>query len=371
MSTVIVSPCGTSLLTNSTPEHLRKLLLQTANFQEAALTPEQKQEIDSHIQHRRDLLLHNDDFSQIKRLSAELNGILTYYDEQTTRSQSTAPDQHFILVSDTYQGRKVGDLVVTWLQQQNFNATTIEIADLATSDRDTFRLSMSDLIHWCDQTLTDFRQQGWHVVFNLTGGFKSVNGFLQAVGMFYAHESVYIFQFSSQLLRIPQLPISLDKEGVVGQHLTAFRKLDLHLPLAESEWRTIPETLLFTIDGQVDFSEWGKLIWLQVKPDYYQQQLLPPLSDKFYYSSQFEKAVNNLPPDRLAIINHRIDQLSCYFESNGKDNPNSLDFKALKGKPKPPFTHECDAWSDKDAKRIFGHFEADGRYQIDTLGSHL
>jgi hypothetical protein len=35
MPKVFVSPCGTSLLTNSTEESIRKLLNDTANYQES------------------------------------------------------------------------------------------------------------------------------------------------------------------------------------------------------------------------------------------------------------------------------------------------------------------------------------------------
>ena len=150
----------------------------------------------------------------------------------------------------------------------------MKISDLATSDPERFRLAMSKLIEWCDETLTGYREQNWHVIFSLTGGFKGVNGFLQAIAMFYAHESVYIFQSSSQLLRIPRLPITIDKEGVVGKHLSIFRRLAVEFPVTHREAEGIPETLLFPVDEQVMLSEWGELVWRQAKPTYYEQELL-------------------------------------------------------------------------------------------------
>jgi CRISPR/Cas system-associated protein Csm6 len=66
------------------------------------------------------------------------------------------------------------------------------------------------------------------VVFNLTGGFKSVQGFLQAISSFYADETIYIFQFSSELLQIPRLPIKLDTQGIIDENLTIFRRLGLN-----------------------------------------------------------------------------------------------------------------------------------------------
>lgn len=51
-------------------------------------------------------------------------------------------------------------------------------------------------------------------------------------------------------------------------------------------------------------------------------------------------------------------------------NLSSLNFKELKGNPKPPSTHECDAWADQDAKRLFGHFEKDS-FVLDQLAKAL
>ena len=265
---VFISPCGTSLLTNATDKERRQLLIQTANCQEEELTPEQKREIDVHLQERRQQLIEAD-LETVKQLSAELHGIIAYHNGNLSAGKTGTPDQHFLLVTDTYQGKQVGDMVAQWLNLHQLQAQKVEeIPDLATGDREAFRWAMTELISWCDGTLSGYRKDGWHVVFNLTGGFKSVNGFLQAVGMFYAHESVYIFQSSSQLLRIP--PRCLDDHG-----------------------------------------------------------------------------------------------------SNSEYNLKSLDFKPLKGKPFPDSTHECDAWSDQDAKRLYGHYESNGQFMIDRLGKHL
>jgi putative CRISPR-associated protein (TIGR02619 family) len=371
MANVIVSPCGTSILTNDTPKELRGLLFKTANMKEEELTPDQKRVIDGHCQQRRDLLLaEGKDLAVAKDISAELNGIITYYEANLPQGGTGAPDQHYLVVSDTYQGAQVGEMVEAWLKQYALTVVQTTFDDLSTNNRETFRGAMSALIQWCDQTLTGYRDSGYHVVFNLTGGFKSVIGFLQAVGMFYAHECVYIFQFSSQLLRIPQLPLKLDREGIVGEHLMVFRQLWAEKLLPASVCGGIPETLLHPVDDHVGLSEWGELIWLQAKPHYYQEKLLPPLSEKLRYGEGFVRNVQNLSPDRREIINERLDQLARYLDSNGGYNPRSLDFKPLRGNPVPGSTHECDGWSDLDARRLFGHFE-EGVFVVDKLGKHL
>ncbi len=284
------------------------------------------------------------------------------------------PDTHYLIVSDTYQGIKVGEIIVTWLQQNHFIAEIIKITDLATNNRDQFRLAMSELINWCNDNLKGFRDSGYQVIFNLTGGFKSVQGFLQTVGMFYADECIYIFQFSSQLLQIPRLPIKLDVEDVISKKLTTFRRLDSHLMVTKEQVKEIPETLLFFLetDNQVELSEWGKLVWLQAKSTYYRQGLLTSLSDKLIYSDEFEKNVQALQrqSDRIELVNIQCDRLSQFLDSNRTNNPASLDFKLIKNTHKGS-THECDAWHDKDAQRIFGHNLNNGKYIIDRLGKAL
>ncbi len=372
MSNVFLSLCGTSLLTNTRDNDLRQILIKTANYQEKDFTPEEKEKIDEHIQQRRQQVLNSNDNNELKRLSAELNGIITYLEKDLHQEKKT-PDFYYCVVTDTYLGQQVGNIIVDWLKQQSFIAEVVDISDLATNNRDNFRLAMSELINWCHKNLTDYRKSGYKIIFNLTGGFKSVQGFLQAIGMFYADECVYIFQFSNELLQIPRLPISLDIEGIVGNNLAVFRRLGLNQPVSKAECVDIPETLLFFLDddNQVSLSEWGELVWFQAKSYYYQQELLPSLSEKLIYSSEFAKGVLSLAGDRLELINYRCDQLSLCLDSLGSYNPNSLDFKKLKGKPWKDSTHECDAWSDQDAQRLYGHYLGDGKYQIDRLGKHL
>ena len=367
MSNIFISPCGTSLLTNNVENNIRQLLFKNANCQEDELNAEDKAIISQHIQQRHEMVLGLNDFSEVKKLSAELNGILTYYQNQIPNTGM--PDIHYILVSDTYQGQQVGKIIVAWLNQQNLQAQVVNITDLATNEKDRFRIAMSELISWCEDNIKPLREAQYHVIFNLTGGFKSVQGFLQAISSFYADETIYIFQFSSELLQIPRLPIKLDTQGIIDDNLTIFRRLGLNYPVNKDECKNIPETLLFILETEenVQLSEWGNLIWLQAKDSYYKKELLPPLSNKLLYSDQFKNNIKDLPKNRLREINIRCDQLSRYLDSNKQDHLQSLDFKKLKDKLYKGSTHECDAWADGKAKRIFGHFIDDGKYIIDCL----
>lgn len=214
----------------------------------------------------------------------------------------------------------------------------------------------------CEGIKKDYK--GSHIVFNLTGGFKSVQGFLQTLATLYADESIYIFETAKELLRIRRLPLEMAEEGTVRKNREVFRRLAMGL--SASNTSSIPETLLMEIDGRVGLSLWGDIVWEQTKDKIYEDEIYPPPSEKKFWGPKFEKSIKGLPSDRLRLVNDKIDRLAKYLET-GEENLSYLDFKPLKGNPCPPSTHEIDAWSDKDAKRIFGHYNDAGKFILDKL----
>lgn len=365
--TVFVSSCGTSVLTNESDNERRRLINELANLREKDLSPEQRQTLDEHIQNRQRTLLETPDPDQIKKLSAELNGLLTYYGGVPKHTEGT-PDHHTLVVSDTYLGQKVGEVIESWLHSKGFNVQVWAPPGLVTSDRDSFRDAMTQLIQRCEEELKGYSDNGYHVAFNLTGGFKSVQGFLQTLGMFYADESFYIFETGS-LLSIPRLPITLDASGTVEEHLDTFRQFELGLEISLHDCTGIPDTLLIEHDGRATLSEWGELVWQRSKEQYYGERLLEPLTG-IDHGSRFSKYVGkqNLSSSYLSTLNKRLDQLSLAAHGKGT-NLKGLDFKPLKGNPKPPSTHECDIWSG-DERRLFGHYET-GVFVIDAIDRGL
>lgn len=352
---VIVSTCGTSILTNESDDERRRLINGLANCRESDLTPQDRQTLEQHIEERKQMVEEAED-DRIKKLSAELNGILTYYGDVPAAAQGV-PDLHVLITSDTYLGQRVGEIIESWLRSLGLAVDVWRPSGLVTDNRDSFRLAMAELIHKCEDELTGYRNSGYRIAFNLTGGFKSAQGFLQTIGMFYANESFYIFETGS-LLTIPRLPIKLDTEGVIGEHDRAFRRLGLDEVLPAEECEGIPETLLFQGEQEATLSEWGALVWERGKKQFYGKRLLEPLP-RLRYAPNFAKKVEklNLTAGRLATLNERLDALSLVVRGK-RANLKGLDFKRLKGNPLPPSTHECDIWSD-DKRRLFGHYEGD------------
>jgi putative CRISPR-associated protein (TIGR02619 family) len=360
----VLSPCGTSLLTNHATDGDRKLISKYANTKNPDdIQPEDRQTLQNLIQKVREKL-KTSDLNQAAKLSAELNGIIKLCNGQFKNPQ----DYHLLLCTDTWLGHTTATLVEGWLKAQGVITEVKRQTDLQTKDLNAFQLALSDIVSWCADTLPGYRNSGYRVVFNLTGGFKSIQGFLQTLATFYADESIYIFETATDLLRIPRLPIEMAAETTVRENLLAFRRLAVELPVPNIN--SIPETLLLTIQGKTYLSPWGDLVWAQTKPQLYSETLHPSPSAKLAFGPKFEESIKGLPPNRLLLINSRLDQLAQCLESNGQYNPRSLDFKALKGNPCPPSTHELDAWSDQDAQRIFGHYEGD-HFILDRLGKHL
>lgn len=360
----ILSTCGISLLTNKRTQEQRSLVNKYSNYKTreeiSQISPEDAARLDAIIA---DVRTHmsNAPLDQARRMSAELNGLLTFYKNLPPRV-----DHHHLICTDTWLGETAARVVENWLKQYVDNVTVIRQTDLQTASLESFQVALAEIVQWCESTLPGYRDSGYHIVFNLTGGFKSIQGFFQTLGLFYADETVYIFESQDELLRIPRLPVRMDREDAIRRNLTKFRRLSRSLPVTDVSG--IPETLLMQVDGECTLSAWGELVWNQTRRDIYSKKIYPPPSDLIRCGPQFERSIPNLAPDRRIILNERLDDLSVYLEK--KENLSRLDFKQLRGNPRPPSTHECDAWADQDARRIFGHFEGPV-FVLDELGKAL
>ncbi len=330
----------------------------------AAIPTADRQCLEALIQHVQGALLaEGTDLAMATRMSAEINGIVKLYGGQFQPKRS---DCHYLLSTDTWLGQQTAQLIADWLQQQGCTHTQVlHQKDLQTKDMQAFQSALADLVQWCEQTVDGYRQRGFRVIFNLTGGFKSVQGFLQTLAFFYADETVYVFE-TSDLIRIPRLPVRLVAAETVRENLMTFRQLSLGLPAEHLE--QVPETLLLRIDDQVALSPWGELVWQRTKKQLYAEALHPAPSPQIIFTDRFRRSVEGLAPDRLVLVNERIDALARFLQ-DGFNSP-SLDFKPLRGNPCPPSTHEIDAWADQDAKRIFGHYEGNC-FVLDKLDQGL
>jgi putative CRISPR-associated protein (TIGR02619 family) len=276
MRRVVISTIGTSLLTNQinrtepNEKDWYTRLRDTANY-ELEKIPEPVQEIIKVLQARSQQVLDKSSIQDIRLASAELNGIYGLYQEQLAQAQQ---DIHYLIATDTAQGQATAEIVQSYLQSKGIAQTSIYCPSrLSTASTELFSTGIDDLIVWLREQIVPLREQ-YRVCFNLVGSFKSLQGYMNSIGMFYADEIIYIFEGAgSQLITIPRLPIKID-ESAIAPHAMQLALIKAGHESAIAQVTEIPEAMLWEIDGKKIFSTWGELIWEEVKLELLSQDLL-------------------------------------------------------------------------------------------------
>lgn len=239
----------------------RGRLNRLSNAADLSDDPEAAEKVDE-LELRALGLLEAGDVKSRRKNSAELNGIYGLYDN---RLSGAGQDIHFLIATDTALGKRSAALIERFLQKEGLNASVFAPAGLNTASIEGFSGGMKELLMWCEKTIPGYRDAGYEVVFNLTAAFKSLQGYLNIVGMFYADRMVYIFEGSDRLLSIPQLPIQIDAEGLRA-HAHRLAMLAAGAVLAPERRGGMPEALLdLDQDGNAMISDWGLLVWNRMK----------------------------------------------------------------------------------------------------------
>jgi putative CRISPR-associated protein (TIGR02619 family) len=344
---------------------LQLLLTKHANAKTRnAVPPEERQRIESHIEKRaREFERYSRE--EVKDNSAELNGVLSFYGESFA---SRLRDIHYLLVTDTWFGEETAGIIRAWLIGHGFADVRVERrADLQTADWPLFRSSLSDLVKWCDETIAPHRSTHYRVIFNLSGGFKSETGFLQTLGMFYADETVYMFERSGELMRIPRLPVRMEAVDEVRNDLRDFRRAAQGLGVSREK----SGICWFELDGEHRLTPWGELVFGQHKAKIYQEKIHPAPSDKIVFAEEFLRSCEKEDASRRQRLNEQIDLLARYLENGARQNLNRLSYKQLTHPPYDGVTHEFYSWSDQAAERVYCQVLGENQVELLFLGEHL
>lgn len=293
----IVSTIGTSTLTNSInraceneAENWGKILGMSANQKEDELSDESKSVIDILVE-RAEGKLSQTDVPTNRDASAELNGIYGIYDGSLPDRSN---DQHYLICTDTAQGQRTGEIIKNFLVNNGFATVNIFTPEkLSTKDTNAFANGTKELIKWLDEFVPKAPSIYDKVIFNLVGGFKSLQGYMNTFGAFYADEVIYIFESSTDLIRIPRLPIRIDTT-MIEKYLTEFRLMAANELYPVEKLKGVSETLLEPVPDNgntvVGLSAWGTLIWNRTKADFLKDELLP--LPKLVYKDTFVKDFN-------------------------------------------------------------------------------
>jgi CRISPR/Cas system-associated protein Csm6 len=316
MRRVVISTVGTSLLTNqinrknSEENDWYDRLRNTANLTEKE-TPEDVKRILEILKQRAEEKLAKSTISVIRGASAELNGIYGIYQGDLQQGKE---DIHFLIATDTTQGVITAKIVEDFLKSKAIaNVNPYIPKGLSTASSESFSLGIDDLIVWLQKEIAPLKSL-YKITFNLVGSFKSLQGYLNTIGMFYADEIVYIFEGKdAELITIPRLPITVDT-NLLQPHALKLALLDSEGGLSPAEVEGIPEAMLAEIDSKFILSTWGELIWNQCKDDLLSGDLLnfPRLEYLDVFRADYNKIKETKErvklQETLAKVSHLLDK---------------------------------------------------------------
>ncbi|MBK6433565.1 CRISPR-associated protein [Candidatus Amarolinea dominans] len=311
LSTVGISPLLNAL--DSTEGAWRQKFNQATN---AARLPDDVEAKAQELAQRVTARLRAGDVVVNRKLSAELNGIYGLYDDKLPTGGSG--DIHFLVATDTALGRLAAAIICDFLRSQGLTADVYIPAALSTADPLTFSSGMKQLIRWCEDTIPGYRSAGYHVVFNLTAAFKSLQGYLSIMGMFYADEMIYIFETGSKLLSIPRLPLQIDVGALRESRVELAMMAQGHVYAVE-QVSGVPAGLL-DIDesGSASLSDWGALVWNRVREELLGADLLPFL--RLQFTDQFRKDFKGADAQQRTEVQESLARVSGLLEDSAGDS---------------------------------------------------
>lgn len=362
MPSFTVSTVGTSLLTNAlrdtAPDQLGDVLAH-ANASEDDIPEDVYRMAEKTVEQAVESLRGADD-KEVRRASAELNGLLSFYEE----AQKDTRDQHQLVATDTALGQLTAKGVKQTLKDRGVSAVQMQVPrGLSAEDTDALKGGVKRFLDWCERTLPGYRESGYEVVFNLTGGFKSLQGILNTVGTFYADRMIYIFQTGPELITIPRLPVRLDTDLFEDTPARFLRLEALDRvsggTLPKAKYEDVPEALIDAVDGQVySFSEWGTLLWNRARRGLMEQAECFDLP-RLRYKERFRKDVQAAGPDSRRRLHETLAVASVMLEVHDGDTAplkksGSLQYENYEGKATrdgEPIGH-FRLYEDRKGKRV-------------------
>jgi putative CRISPR-associated protein (TIGR02619 family) len=163
-----------------------------------------------------------------RRLGAELTSIRSLINQRVV----TSGDRLVFLVSDTREGRFVGDVLVTMGQHWGFQAESRVIKKLQGDDPKAFTQGLRNLVK---EIANMYPNTSEPMAINATGGYKAQISFAGLIGQVFKVPVYYQFEAFPMAIELPALPVdfafdqwlayrhvleALD-EGVEGEFLRA------------------------------------------------------------------------------------------------------------------------------------------------------
>ncbi|WP_413173182.1 putative CRISPR-associated protein [Anabaena azotica] len=322
MQRLVITTVGTSLLTNqidrSSDEEndWYEKLLETANYSdEEMLNSEHIIDIIEELKARAKNKLDGD-IEDFRKASAEINGIygLGLYDKNIEQAKL---DHHCLIYTDTAQGRYCAIMLENFLQSKGINNTLLLSSEnFSTDSNEQFMEGIANLVPILKQKIFD-DYKGYTICFNLVGGFKAMQGYFNTIGMLYADEIIYIFEGSNQVIRIPKLPIVIDKSQV-DKYAIPLAVMDIGaVPISWELANKVPNDWLTYTGQEIGLSVWGKLIWNECKSELLCQDKLlnlPKFIPQLEYLPSLEDDYKNTTDvNKKIILQEKLARVAFFF----------------------------------------------------------
>ena len=318
---IIVSTVGTSLLTNESSGDFRKDIISKSNLskQEGQLDDTLPGILEYVIKPKLKEKFSTNDLPTYQRMSAELNGIIGIYKGHLDNQPD---DLHVLIATDTYQGFETASILEDLLKSKGFATMVYTPKNLSTKNKKAFLEGMKDLLRWFEDenglNIKSYKSNGYEVIFNLTGGFKSLQGYLNVIGMFYADSVNYIFEGNNEMIEIPKLPIRIEQETFFD-NATNFALMSQDLPIPKQSLLGISETLLEEIDSDMYLlSAWGELSWNNTKRKVFSKNLIqfPYIAYQDSFKNDFQTTDRE---DDKTKLQETITKISKILQENNGD----------------------------------------------------
>ena len=171
------------------------------------------------------------DKQQIRALSAELNTL--------DRLDVNKNDKIVLLSTDSAGGRVcsgMNEKIIKKLYDCDVEIKRVE--NLQVYDAKLLRQSgLKNLIRIVlDNYLTnDSIIYSYEIIINPTGGYKGIVPFLTVLGMIYGKYSVYLFEFSQELIKLPPLPLTFNLD-LYERVKYALKYIDQEIAITQEEY---------------------------------------------------------------------------------------------------------------------------------------
>jgi putative CRISPR-associated protein (TIGR02619 family) len=197
---------------------------------------------------------------EIPRVSAEINSLL--------KMGLSGADRVVLLATETIDGKLCAELVQRMLKTRKL-CSSVElkvIEGLQAQDGKRFRQEgLKNLMAYIA------RFENSDVVFNPTGGFKSVVPYITLAGMLFNKPVKYIHEYSDDLMTLVNIPITVDDELIFFVE-DKLQRIERDSCMTKKEWQmgieyhnTRFDCLIEEEAGQITMSGLGILLWERFK----------------------------------------------------------------------------------------------------------